>query len=146
MWDVVQHLEEPFQAARYHSLVIDQEGFPEEALEVTARTEDGTIMAVRHRDFPKLQVRLFGAVISCGSSSPGACPLFRGIYPISPAAFEDRIPLFAWCMPPRRKDCPFRSVCTVVSSVYASIRSVYGLCRFSSKAYYGCLLYRNLLQ
>lgn len=52
---VLEHLQVPFQAARYHSLVIDQEGFPEEALEVTARTEDGTIMAIRHRQFPKLQ-------------------------------------------------------------------------------------------
>ena len=52
---MVQNLEEPFQAARYHSLVIDQESFPDQALEITARTADGTIMAVRHRDFPLLQ-------------------------------------------------------------------------------------------
>lgn len=51
-----QGLSDPFQAARYHSLVIDRDGFPEEQLEVTARTEDGTIMAVRHRTFTKLQV------------------------------------------------------------------------------------------
>jgi len=52
---VLQGLSDPFQAARYHSLVIDRDGFPEEQLEVTARTEDGTIMAVRHRTFTKLQ-------------------------------------------------------------------------------------------
>ncbi|WP_139492542.1 aminodeoxychorismate/anthranilate synthase component II [Brevibacillus dissolubilis] len=40
----------PFTAARYHSLVIKPESLPEE-LEVTARTEDGEIMAVRHRQY-----------------------------------------------------------------------------------------------
>ena len=43
---------EPFQAGRYHSLVISPAGLPD-ALEVAARTtEDGTIMAVRHRTHP----------------------------------------------------------------------------------------------
>ena len=43
---------EPFQAGRYHSLVISPENFPHD-LEVAARTrEDGTIMAVRHRTYP----------------------------------------------------------------------------------------------
>jgi anthranilate synthase/aminodeoxychorismate synthase-like glutamine amidotransferase len=42
----------PFQAGRYHSLVIAGDRVPEE-LEVAARTqEDGTIMAVRHRSYP----------------------------------------------------------------------------------------------
>jgi anthranilate synthase component II len=46
-------LTEPFQAGRYHSLVISPENFPEGELEVAARTkEDGTIMAVRHRRYP----------------------------------------------------------------------------------------------
>lgn len=52
----MQGLDNPFQAARYHSLVIDQDGFPESELEVTARTEDGTIMAVRHKRLPHIQV------------------------------------------------------------------------------------------
>ena len=43
---------EPFQAGRYHSLVIASDSVPAE-LEVAARTkEDGTIMAVRHRTYP----------------------------------------------------------------------------------------------
>lgn len=46
----------PFLAARYHSLVISQDACPEE-LEVTAWTEDGTIMAVRHKSLPHIQVR-----------------------------------------------------------------------------------------
>jgi len=39
----------PFEATRYHSLVIEQSSVPE-ALEVSARSEDDTIMGVRHRD------------------------------------------------------------------------------------------------
>ena len=43
---------EPFQAGRYHSLVIANDSVPEE-LEVAARTkDDGTIMSVRHRAYP----------------------------------------------------------------------------------------------
>jgi anthranilate synthase component II len=42
----------PFVASRYHSLVVSDEGLPDE-LEVTARTrEDRTIMGLRHRDRP----------------------------------------------------------------------------------------------
>jgi anthranilate synthase component 2 len=49
---VFKGISEPFQAGRYHSLVISPEDVPAE-LEVTARTkEDGTIMAVRHRTHP----------------------------------------------------------------------------------------------
>ena len=49
---VFSGLTAPFLASRYHSLVVSEEGFPPE-LEVTARTrEDGTIMGLRHRQFP----------------------------------------------------------------------------------------------
>ncbi len=41
----------PFEATRYHSLVIDRETFPAE-LEITAEIDDGTIMAVQHRSLP----------------------------------------------------------------------------------------------
>jgi len=46
----------PFVATRYHSLVISPEKFPA-ALEVTATTADGTVMAVRHRVHPTLGVQ-----------------------------------------------------------------------------------------
>lgn len=51
-----QGLQNPFQAARYHSLVIDKDSCPED-LEVTAWTEDGVIMGVQHKQFPHIQVR-----------------------------------------------------------------------------------------
>lgn len=41
-------LPDPFEATRYHSLLVAREGLPE-CLEVTAWTEDGLIMGVRHR-------------------------------------------------------------------------------------------------
>jgi len=41
----------PFQAIRYHSLVISKETLPD-CLDVTAHSEDGEIMGVRHKDFP----------------------------------------------------------------------------------------------
>jgi anthranilate synthase component 2 len=49
---VFRGIEGPFLASRYHSLVIDEAGFPAE-LEITARTKgDGIIMGVRHRRWP----------------------------------------------------------------------------------------------
>jgi anthranilate synthase component 2 len=48
---ILRRLDNPFMATRYHSLVIEREGLPE-VLEVTAWSDDGLIMAVRHRGFP----------------------------------------------------------------------------------------------
>lgn len=44
-------LPSPFEATRYHSLVVEGASCPA-VLEVTARTEDGEIMGVRHRELP----------------------------------------------------------------------------------------------
>jgi anthranilate synthase/aminodeoxychorismate synthase-like glutamine amidotransferase len=44
-------LEDPFTATRYHSLIVASDSVPD-CLEVTAETTDGTIMGLRHRDFP----------------------------------------------------------------------------------------------
>jgi para-aminobenzoate synthetase component 2 len=47
-------LPEPLTATRYHSLIVDRDTLPE-ALEVTAWLDDGTIMGLRHRQWPHLQ-------------------------------------------------------------------------------------------
>ncbi|MCZ2524691.1 aminodeoxychorismate/anthranilate synthase component II [Streptomyces sp. SCUT-3] len=48
---VFNGLPSPFTATRYHSLAVVEETVPEE-LEVTARTDSGVIMGLRHRDLP----------------------------------------------------------------------------------------------
>ena len=47
---VYKELPNPFEAIRYHSLAIQQEDFPD-CLDVTARTDNGIIMGVRHKEF-----------------------------------------------------------------------------------------------
>jgi len=48
---IFRGLENPFEATRYHSLVIAPDSVPSE-LEVSARTEDGVLMGLRHREHP----------------------------------------------------------------------------------------------
>ena len=48
---VLAGLPNPFPAIRYHSLVVERDGLPD-CLEVTAWTDDGTIMGLRHRQYP----------------------------------------------------------------------------------------------
>lgn len=48
---IFSEIETPFLAARYHSLAVREETLPKELL-VTARAEDGEIMAVMHREYP----------------------------------------------------------------------------------------------
>jgi len=48
---VFHALPSPFEATRYHSLVIEASSCPE-VLEVSARSADGEIMGVRHRELP----------------------------------------------------------------------------------------------
>lgn len=51
---VFKGVESPMTATRYHSLAIERETCPE-VLEITAWVEDGTIMGVRHRQYPHIQ-------------------------------------------------------------------------------------------
>lgn len=48
---IFKGLPNPFSATRYHSLVVERDSLPPE-LEISAETEDGLIMAFRHRELP----------------------------------------------------------------------------------------------
>jgi anthranilate synthase/aminodeoxychorismate synthase-like glutamine amidotransferase len=58
-------LPNPLAAGRYHSLVVDEAGLPD-CLEVTARTDDGTIMAIEHRELPVVGVQFHPESILTG--------------------------------------------------------------------------------
>ena len=53
---IFKGIKNPFSGARYHSLVIDPHTIPAE-LVITASTEDGEIMAVKHRKYPVIGVQ-----------------------------------------------------------------------------------------
>ena len=48
---IYEGLPNPFVATRYHSLVVEEESIPEE-FEITARSDDGVVMGLRHRELP----------------------------------------------------------------------------------------------
>ncbi|WP_306004944.1 anthranilate synthase component II [Aquicoccus porphyridii] len=48
---VFKGLPSPFEATRYHSLIVDRESLPD-TLEITAELEDGTIMGLQHKTLP----------------------------------------------------------------------------------------------
>lgn len=48
---IFQGIENPFEAVRYHSLVVYRDGLPE-CLEISAETAEGEIMGLRHREHP----------------------------------------------------------------------------------------------
>jgi anthranilate synthase/aminodeoxychorismate synthase-like glutamine amidotransferase len=49
--ELFQGLPNPFEATRYHSLLVKRETFPD-CLEITAETTEGEIMALRHKELP----------------------------------------------------------------------------------------------
>jgi anthranilate synthase/aminodeoxychorismate synthase-like glutamine amidotransferase len=49
--DLFAGMPNPFNATRYHSLVIERNSLPD-CLEVTAETDEGEIMGVRHKEYP----------------------------------------------------------------------------------------------
>jgi anthranilate synthase/aminodeoxychorismate synthase-like glutamine amidotransferase len=49
--NLFKDLPNPFRATRYHSLVVSPDSLPD-CLEISARTEDGIIMGLRHRNLP----------------------------------------------------------------------------------------------
>jgi anthranilate synthase/aminodeoxychorismate synthase-like glutamine amidotransferase len=48
---VFKELPNPFEATRYHSLIVKRETLPD-CLEITAETDEGEVMGVRHRELP----------------------------------------------------------------------------------------------
>ena len=48
---ILEGLPDPFEATRYHSLVVERSSIPE-ALEITAESDDGLVMGLRHRERP----------------------------------------------------------------------------------------------
>jgi anthranilate synthase/aminodeoxychorismate synthase-like glutamine amidotransferase len=49
--ELFENMPNPFAATRYHSLVIERQSLPD-CLEITAETDEGEIMGVRHKQFP----------------------------------------------------------------------------------------------
>jgi anthranilate synthase component 2 len=47
---IFNNIKNPFNATRYHSLVVERSSLPED-LEITAETNDGLIMAVQHKRY-----------------------------------------------------------------------------------------------
>ena len=48
---IFRSLADPFDATRYHSLIVEESSVPD-CLEITARSEDGLVMGLRHKDRP----------------------------------------------------------------------------------------------
>ena len=53
---ILAGLPNPFEAGRYHSLVVTRDGLPDE-LELTAWSDDGLVMATQHRTVPRFGVQ-----------------------------------------------------------------------------------------
>ena len=62
---VFENLAKPFEATRYHSLVVKRETLPE-SLTITAESDDGEIMGLQHREFP-----IHGVQFQSGIDSDG---------------------------------------------------------------------------
>ena len=50
-------LPNPFNATRYHSLVVTKENFPKKELSITSKLKDGTIMGIQHKQFPVMGIQ-----------------------------------------------------------------------------------------
>ena len=61
---VFEGLPAPFDATRYHSLAVEEESLPD-SLEVTARSDDGTIMGISHTELPVEGVQFHPESVLC---------------------------------------------------------------------------------
>jgi anthranilate synthase/phosphoribosyltransferase len=63
--EIFDGLKNPFEATRYHSLVVERDSLPD-VLEVTAESEQGELMALRHREHPTWGVQFHPESILTG--------------------------------------------------------------------------------
>src|SRR5207237_8750252 len=54
--DIFDGVPDPFEGGRYHSLVVERDDLPPD-VEVTAWTDDGLVMGIRHRELPRFGVQ-----------------------------------------------------------------------------------------
>lgn len=64
--DIFRNIPNPFEATRYHSLVVERRGLPS-SLEITAETKDSQIMGLRHKSHPTFGVQFHPESILTGS-------------------------------------------------------------------------------
>ncbi|HEX6971182.1 MAG TPA: aminodeoxychorismate/anthranilate synthase component II [Limnochordia bacterium] len=92
---VFSGLPNPFVATRYHSLIVAREGLPQ-ALEVSAWTEEGEIMGIRHKEYPLEGVQFHPESILTAAGKALLANFLRSIgHPVPPvlaagAAAEQR--------------------------------------------------------
>lgn len=79
--DIFQDLPRPFQAMRYHSLALDPDTLPADLL-ITARSDDGVVMGVRHRRFPVRGVQFHPESVG----TPWGVAILANFFGISPLA------------------------------------------------------------
>ena len=82
-------LPHPLEACRYHSLVVDEASLPD-CLEVSARTDDGVVMAVAHRQRPVVGVQFHPESIL----TEGGYPLLANFLRMAGLPLKERQPQF----------------------------------------------------
>lgn len=83
---IFKGLPSPFTATRYHSLIVEEDGLPD-CLEVTARSEDGLIMGLTHKEYEIHGVQFHPESIAsdCGHKILGNFLKLAGV-PLKPAS------------------------------------------------------------
>ncbi|MCC7084367.1 MAG: aminodeoxychorismate/anthranilate synthase component II [Pirellulales bacterium] len=100
---IFANLPNPLTVCRYHSLIVDESSLPSE-LHASARSEDGVIMAVEHRQFPVvgLQFHPESILTDCGYHLLEAFLRRAGLqcYPCMPTIADERLEVatdtFTW--------------------------------------------------